>query len=255
MAKTAKRTGAILVVLLLIVAALLVGGEFALRKSIANQLRDEVGTNAQGEQAEIEFSSTPLLLSLITNTIPSVSIHNPSTVAIAADNTITGNPEMRIDITDLDISDQDAPIAGHLKVNPTLTTEYLLATIQQATTQPSQNQSFFDSIIQSMVKVTGMSTNPATNTLDIEFTDGAGSMSLVPIIDNGRLSFDATNINVLGLDLPEAATDALTQGLRENNQAAINGLGVTSAEVTETGLNLILEGDNVNLKEISAEDL
>lgn len=255
MAKTGKRTGAIIVVLLLVVAALLIGGEFAMRKSVANQLRDEVGTSAQGDQADVDFGASPLLLSVFTKNIPNVSVYTPSTVAIGADNSITGNPETTMDITDLDISDQDAPIAGHLRMNPLLTTDYLLATIQQATTQSSQDQSFFDSIIQSMVKVTDMSTNPESNTLDIEFTDGAGSMSLVPVINDGRLTFDATNIKVLGVDLPETATEALTQGLRENNAATVQGLDVTSVKVTENGLDLVLEGDNVNLKEIGADSV
>ena len=239
--KTTKVVLAILAVLLLLLAA----GEFALRTTVSNQIK-----SSMGEEASISFGATPLMSSLITKNVPHVEISSPSTIAIQESNPpqISGNPEVHISITDLDISNPEAAIASHMEMRPVLGRQYLLATIQQSLTPHEQaDAGYLQSVLQAIIQVTDLQPVAHEGVLRVEFSGGAGTLDLRPVVVDEGLGFEATNVSLMGFDLPGVVADGLTQGLRGQAQQLGAGLEVRQASVTDEGMELVLVGSQVDL--------
>lgn len=272
MSKTiGSRISKIILTIIVALVVLLLLAEFGLRWTISKQLKDSVGSNSTGQEASISFGPTPLLFSAITHNVPHVNIESPSTVNIKhpgdanAVPEVTGTPQSFINVNSLNISDPDNPVAGSLSLRTTLADDYLLAVLQKSIAENQKHQTaptegtgndlgaLAGAFLQQLIQITGITSNPADGTVKVDITGGAANLTLKPEAIDGHLSFTATNASLLGVELPSAVSDALTQGLRDQANAMTGNLTIKSVEVVEHGITIEVAGENVNLNELSKE--
>lgn len=204
MSKTAKIFSTIVVVLIL----LLVAAEFGARWIVNRDLAEEFRAQAQSggveltEDPSISFGASPVLLGLLSKELGQVSVHTPSTLRV--DNGVaSGNPAADISMQNLNIADRTDPVAGHLEATAHLSNEFLLALLQQNLNGTAENSNDIGAaFLRQLVQVTGVSSNPDTNTISVEFSNGAGSLDFSPTTAEGRTHFEVLNTKVLGFDLP-----------------------------------------------------
>lgn len=257
-----------------VVVVLLLIAEFGLRWFIGNQLANEVEAQEGDEKASISFGAQPLLWGIATQNISNVEIDTPNSVNITYPDAseipeISGAPKTTITMQNLDMSDPNAPVAGHLIMNTTATDEFLLATIQremamaQQQNQPQAPQGnpfengelnleeLAGGFLQNLIKITDIRSNAANGTVEVQITNGAAALTLRPEVSNGQMGFIAENASLFGFDLPKGVSDALTKALSDGmGDTTGTGMTITNANVVDGGINLIMEGDNVNLQEI-----
>lgn len=243
MASVWKFLVGILVAILVVVLA----AEFGLRWFIGNELRSGFRDQAAADGVTLEedptvsFGASPLVVSVLRGTIPTVDLSIPSTLQIS-DQGIAGQPAAVATLTDLDLSDRQNPVAAHLVTTAEVPDEYLLATVQQ-----SMRAENADSFIQ----VTDLTSNPAEGAVDLAFNNGVATLTLVPTPVDGDLTFQASGASILGFDLPRQVSDAISLGLREGVQQQAGGFRIDAFEVVEGGARLTLSGENVALSQIS----
>lgn len=266
----AKSTGSkiwrVLVGILVLLLVLLVVAELGLRWFIGNQLRSTFEADAQEqgvtleEDPSISFGATPLVFSVLGRNIPQMEMTTPSTLQIEYPDgpnsipEVNGSPAAMVNITDLDITDPNNPVAGTMNTTTEIPEDMILAMIQQSTAasqEGSDPTDFGAAIVQELVKVTDVSTQPDTNTLDVEFTGGAAVLSLEPRVENGELLFQATNANLFGFDLPEQVTGMITSALEKGMQDATGDMEITEFTVIEGGIRVSIRGENLPLSELS----
>ena len=201
------------------VIVLLLVAEFGLRWYIGKQLGDQMQASSTGEKASVSFGASPLLLGMATGKIPEVTVDSPSTVTITAGTageapTITGQPESHVTMKDLDFAANDNATAGSVDMVTTMTDEYLLAVVQR---QMAENNSgatgttlngatgdqldlgaLAGQLIQQLVTVTGITSDPANGTVDVQITNGAAALTLRPQAQDGKLTFTAENASIFG---------------------------------------------------------
>lgn len=247
----------VFVSLALVAILLLIAAEFGVRWMIGEQLKKDFAQSGQSqEEPTISFGPTPVLLSQITGKVASIDIHTPSSVAIADGQngapSVTGNPAADIAIKDLDISDHNNPIAGHLDVDTTLAEDYLLAQAQSSMVEQAPKKDDMTSqLISGLVKITGLDATPADQSVHVEFTGGAASLALKPTTENGQVKFTAQSASLLGVDLPKSVTDSITKALEKQTSEATSNLNVDSITVEESAVRVHVSGDNVPLKDMS----
>ncbi len=251
--------GILVAILLLVLVA-----EFGLRWFIGHQLRSSFNQQAEEtgvvveEDPSISFGATPLVLSILGGSINEVNVTTPSTLDITypgGDSSlpeISGQPAADIDITDLDISDTDNPVAGRLVTTAEVPDEFLLATIQrQMAEQQGEVTNPATSFMQELITITDITSNPAESTLDVEFTRGAAVLTLQPIAVDGQLTFEATNAALFGFSLPDQVADGITRALQDGVSEQVGQLGVENFEVIDGGVRIRVAGENVNLSDLS----
>lgn len=258
-----RKTGLIALSILVVIAIIIGCGEFFLRRTVANEIRDEVGTNATGEEASVSFGATPLLWSSLTGNIPRVEIDTPSTVQISHPEgqnypEVTGTPKSHIIVTDLD-SKADPAVAGSLRLETTINNDYIQAELQREFSKSLEEQedrsrtdldAIANSLLQSVVHVSSVSTDTAAGTMTVEFNDGLATVTLTPEIDAGKLSFDDVQSTVLGLELPTEVNESLKAAINSGLELQDAGLTFEKAEVASNGMHVVISGNNVVLEEI-----
>ncbi|AZA12249.1 hypothetical protein CGERO_09810 [Corynebacterium gerontici] len=259
-------------IILSIIAVLLIvliGAEFGTRWYITKQIRDEVGQSADGREAEVSLGSSPVLLGMLQKDVNHVEITTPDTVKIeqpAAPNavpTINGTPDAHIVIEHLDISDPDHLIAKDIDLTTDLSNEFLLANLQlylenalpqQAPESSNPLGALVNDLLHKSVRVSDVRSNPQAGTMEVEFTDGAAKVELKPRAKDGQITFEAKGASVLGLSMPSAVSDALTQALKQAAGSIDVGLSFKKVTVLDDGMSVELEGHDVDLNELSAEN-
>lgn len=238
---------ALLAVVVLIVAEL--GLRWYISESMKKQLAQETSTSAEG--AAIKFGPTPLLLSALTHKVPHMDINTPSTLQISEGMapTVTGNPPSQLEITDLDIADQNNPVASHLVVHTQLPEKFLLAKIQQSMAEQPKSDNLASQLVSSLVKVTDVQANGEKGVVEVVFTDGAAKLSLRPSAADGKVQFQAEDAQLLGMKLPRQATDAITKQLEQQASEAGGNLRIDKFDVVPDNLDITFSGDNVPLNE------
>lgn len=237
----------ILVALLIMVLA----AEFGLRWFIGNELRTSYREQAAQdgvtleEDPTISFGTTPLVVSALSGTIPTVEISVPSTLQIT-DQGALGQPAAVATLTDLDISDRDNPVAAHLVTTAEVPDDYLLATIRQSLEE--QGGAGF-------IQVTGLDANPTEGTLDLAFNNGAAVLNLVPRPVDGTLTFEAAGASLFGFDLPRQVSDIITHGLQQSVQEQAGDFRIDAFDVVPGGARLTLSGENVALSQVADAQL
>lgn len=253
------------------VIVLLLVAEFGLRWYIGKQLGDQMQASSTGEKASVSFGASPLLLGMATGKIPEVTVDSPSTVTITAGTageapTITGQPESHVTMKDLDFAANDNATAGSVDMVTTMTDEYLLAVVQR---QMAENNSgatgttlngatgdqldlgaLAGQLIQQLVTVTGITSDPANGTVDVQITNGAAALTLRPQAQDGKLTFTAKNASIFGVSLPTEVSDALTQGFSQKLQEIGPGLSLADVTVVDGGVKIHVVGTNVPLSSL-----
>lgn len=253
------------------VIVLLLVAEFGLRWYIGKQLGDQMQASSTGEKASVSFGASPLLLGMATGKIPEVTVDSPSTVTITASTageapTITGQPESHVTMKDLDFAANDNATAGSVDMVTTMTDEYLLAVVQR---QMAENNSgatgttlngatgdqldlgaLAGQLIQQLVTVTGITSDPANGTVDLQITNGAAALTLRPQAQDGKLTFTAENASIFGVSLPTEVSDALTQGFSQKLQEIGPGLSLADVTVVDGGVKIHVVGTNVPLSSL-----
>lgn len=253
-----RKIGTIVIAIILILAIIVGLLEALTRKNIANEIREEIGTNATGEQADVSFGSNLLLLSYFTGTIPQVEINTPSTVQITypdgqAYPEVTGTPKSKISVTDLK-KEGDTEVAGTVRLETTINDDYIQAQLQrefslalggESTTSDDALTSFTNSFLQSLVEVTSVSTDAGADTMTVELNDGLATITLTPSVENGKLTFNDVQSTILGLELPTEVNEALATAISSGVQLDDAGLSYEKAEIQDDGIFVVISGTNV----------
>ncbi|AHI21748.1 LmeA family phospholipid-binding protein [Corynebacterium vitaeruminis] len=253
------------------VIVLLLVAEFGLRWYIGKQLGDQMQASSTGEKASVSFGASPLILGMATGKIPEVTVDSPSTVTITAGTageapTITGQPESHVTMKDLDFAANDNATAGSVDMVTTMTDEYLLAVVQRqmadnnsgatgttlngATGDQLDLGALAGQLIQQLVTVTGITSDPANGTVDVQITNGAAALTLRPQAQDGKLTFTAENASIFGVSLPTEVSDALTQGFSQKLQEIGPGLSLADVTVVDGGVKIHVVGTNVPLSSL-----
>lgn len=258
-----RKTGFIVLGIVLALILALVAGEWYMRHSVANSIRDEIGTNTTGEAASVSFGATPLLLSIFTNQVSRVEIDTPSTVRISYPDgqrypDVSGTPQSHILVTGLDVSG-DSAVAGTLELETTINNDYLQAELQREFSQalndsgaePSSDlDALATSLLQNVIQVSSVSTDTGAGTLTIEFNDGLATVAVRPELSAGQLSFDDVQSTLLGLDLPAEVNESLAAAINSGLQLGNADLSFEKVEVQDNGLYVVISGTDVVLDEV-----
>ena len=241
----------------LVVAFLLIAGiaEGGTRWYVSQQLKAD-----SGEGASVSFGAYPVVATLVTGNVKHVDMDLPSTLKIDyPDGTnsapqVTGSPASTVKIRNLSLKDRNNPVAGSMLLDTRLTDEFMLAQVQSAIAEQAAdntNNGYAGALIQSLVRVTGITSHPNDGTVSVEFTDGAATLTLRPSAADGQLQFQAERAALFGVELPKEMSEAITNSLRESASKMAGGLNVESVSVEDKAVALRLTGTNVNFSEIS----
>ncbi|MFP7364765.1 DUF2993 domain-containing protein [Corynebacterium callunae] len=271
MAKTKRSVfPKVLLTIVVVLLILVLIAEFGLRFIIGKQLKEEFQNQAaqQGitveEEPSISFGASPLLLGLAKGSLNEVTVDTPDTVQItypggaSSAPEITGTPQATIELSGLGIRDQQNPVAQNLTLTTFASDEFVLATMQKQMAESAggtdENAGLAAMLVQELVKVTDITSDPASETVEVEFTDGAARASLRPLVLNGQLAFEIVNSELLGFTLPEEVSTMLTEGVQSSIQNVAGGLQIADIQVADGGINITLTGQNINVRTLESAD-
>lgn len=252
----------VLLTLFVVVILVVIVAEIGLRFTIGKQLKDDFQSQAaaQGitatEEPSISFGASPILLGILSGKINEVTVDTPDTLQISDQNgvpTITGTPESTVELKGLAIRDTENPVADNLILTTFAPDEFILATVQQQMAESmgtDQSGGLAAQLVQDFVKITNITSNPDTDTIEVEFTDGAARATLRPSVVNDQLSFEITDSQLFGFGLPDQVSQALTDGLKSSIQEASGGLHIQNIDVADGGINVTLTGENININNL-----
>ena len=250
------------VILALFIILMVVEG--ALRMFISKELESDFAKQTAmtgvttDQKPEIGFGPAPLLLSIATGTIPRVDIATPSTLQIThpqginSDPDIKGTPSADVHITDLALRGSGGPVAGHIVVETDISDDMMLAQVQSAMLKQTgmAGDGLAGALLENLVRVTDITPDPETDTLDIEFTDGAAHIMIRPSAVGGQLQMEATEARLFGFALPAEVTGVISRALKSSAAEMGGGMVVDDVSIRRNSMHLRMSGDNVNLNEI-----
>lgn len=231
---------------------MLLVAEFGLRWFIGNELRTSFEEQAAADGVTLEedptigFGTTPLVLSAARGSIPEVEITTPSTLQVTGQE-ILGQPGAHVQLSDLDISDSDNPVAARMVTTTEVPSEFLLATVKNGMEQ--------EGAAGGLVDISNITANPAEGTLDVEFNGGFAQLNLIPRPVDGNLTFEAAGASLFGFDLPSQVTDLITQALQQGVQEQAGEFDIDAFDVIDGGARLTLTGQNVALSQVADTQL
>ncbi|KHO30250.1 LmeA family phospholipid-binding protein [Corynebacterium minutissimum] len=237
----------VLVALLLIILVT----ELGLRWFLGTQMKDQFVQSAkeQGveatEEPEVSFGASPMVFGMLNGKIPQMDMKTPSTLKIEG-TTITGQPAADVHVEDMTLSKE--PVAGTLRASTTVPDQFLLASFQKAIA----DQSGYDTL--GNLVVTAITANDAEDDLNVEFAGGLATLALKPEVRDGKLAINAENASLFGFDLPEQATDAISNALAEGMEEQLAGQQLTfeSVDVGAGEVTLTMIGHDVPMSELDA---
>lgn len=220
--------GGLIVIILIVVAA--VAAEFYMRDRIESEIADSASSSIG---APTDASLDGLALMTAVN-------KSASGVTLTSDGgtTDTGEPAPALDIKLGDVSVADGnSTAKTLSGTATLSSDAMLAVA-------SESQG--DDLISQLASVKSITPNPATGALDVEIGDFA-TAQLIPEVSDGELSLRPENAEVMGMQLPENLLGGTISLVQQTVDRLPEGVTVSGAHVTDDGLVIELQGENVNL--------
>lgn len=269
-AGTRRRPGRgvkILIAVVAVIIILLIAAEFGLRAVLKNQVADELRSSSSEQGVElsgdpaVSFGASPLLLGLVQQKIPELTVDLPSSLDISYEDSdrskpvVTGQPAATLSAKDMEISG-DNPLVGDLTLDTTLPQEYLLAVLQKSMSEsqddPTAEADPGTDLLSGLIQITGVTANSGTGNLDIEISGGLATLSMTPSVADGALSFDVADLKIFGLSLPDEMVTGLSDSLTRSVEKTEN-LDITAAEVTGDGLKVRLHGSDVRVDDIASE--
>ncbi|MCK2199767.1 LmeA family phospholipid-binding protein [Corynebacterium callunae] len=258
----------VLLTIVVVLLILVIIAEFGLRWMVGKQLKEEFQNQAaeQGitveEEPSISFGASPLLLGLVKGSIDEVTVDTPDTVQITYPGgatsapEITGTPQATIELGGLGVRDRENPVAENLTLTTFASDEFVLATMQQQMAEAAggttEDAGLAAMLVQELVKVTNITSNPENQSVEVEFTDGAARANLRPLVLNGQLAFEITDSELFGFSLPDEVSNMLTEGVKSSIQKVAGGLQISDIEVAEGGINVTLTGQNINVRTLES---
>ncbi|BBY17916.1 LmeA family phospholipid-binding protein [Mycolicibacterium litorale] len=218
------------VIVVALIAAGLLGGELYARNR-ADDVVSRVVSCVVEDEATASFDALPpFLLQHMTGHYTNINIET-------AGNQIRNAKGMKvgIDIKDVRLEDSanSSGSMGSLAVNVTWSSEGITQTVQDAIP-------LFGSFL------TGVTTNPAEGTIELE--GALGNIVAKPEVANGGITLQVQQLTGLGFTLPreavQPALNAFTAGLTENYPMDIKA---QSIEVTDTGITALLSSQNAEI--------
>lgn len=226
--------------------------EFGLRAFMADQIRSSVADESPGamsaDDTDVSFGSSPITFGLLRGAIPHVSISTPSTLAASGD-TYTGQPAATISLDNLRV-EEDRQVADSFSVSTELPDDYVRSLLQEQLAS-SFDSTFGGSLLQELITVSGVESNPAEGTFTIDFSGRAASVDLRPTTVDGTLQLEAASTELFGFELPDIVAEGLTNALQESTGDVNAGtLRIGEFTVVEGGLRIVAEGENVDLQDL-----
>lgn len=229
-----NRLTTIAVVLVAVLVAVVVGAEVYVRNRattcLAQSFESELGTGV-----DVDLSWKPVLLQLVDKQVPSVTLDSDDTAFGPAQ-----QMQVHAEVRDVDLR-QSADSAGSIgssRAEVDWPTAGILATVQGQSVG---------------ALVTDVTANADAGTLT--FTVGGAGLAeftVRPVISDGVVSVETTDASVLGLGLPTALVDGVVDILASSLQQYPLGMRATEVHVTDSGVQLTLEGEQFTLPPASA---
>ncbi|QDQ98270.1 DUF2993 domain-containing protein [Tomitella fengzijianii] len=224
-----RRHTALLVTIGIVVAlvAVAVGGEFYARDRVGSCVATAMGQEVDGD-VDVSLGATPLLLTPITGTVSSISVNSDSINLAGPGEASMRGLQLRSTIHDISLPEGDGTgTVGSSEASVSWANDDMLASLQ---TLP------FGMLI------SGVTTDPATGTIDVAVAGGLGSMSLTPRIEGGVVTMQASDITAFGIGLPTGGAQQIIDLLTRNLAEYPLQMQPTSVDVTDQGLQVKLQG-------------
>lgn len=221
--------GGLIVIVLIVVAA--VAAEFYLRDRIESEIADSA-TSSIGAPTDASLDGFALMTA-VNRTADGVTLTSDGGT------TDSGEPAPALDIQlgDVTMDDGGGATAKSLSGTATLSSDAMLAVA---------NDSQGDDLLSQLASVKSITPNTETGALDVEIGDFA-TAQLIPEVANGELSLRPENAEVMGMELPENLLGGTISLVQQTVDRLPEGVTVSGAHVTDQGLVIELQGENVNL--------
>lgn len=238
----------------LVITLAVLGGlaEFGARYYLGQQFTKQFAATDTDAQPEIHFGKQSLVLGLLQNDVPEIDFTIPDSLTIQPGNppVVGGTPASHVVLRHLQINPTNGEgTARDLQVTTTLSTDFLLAQAQQAMQQATGGNDANDLaslLISNLLKITDITTNPQEQTVELEFTNGAGTLTLKPTVLGGKLTFAVVGANLLGIDLPEQFVSVLSEKFASQEMASMD-MVFERVDIGTDGITLEMHGHNVDL--------
>jgi len=229
--------------------------EIGIRGFIAQQIRSGIRDSApetadMREDASVHFGASPVLLGLARGKLQHIDIDVPSTLVPDSDE-IVGNPPATINATGF-VLDQNDPSADSLIVNTELPQALVRDILQQElrrSLDESQDGRFaeYDEIL----TVSDVRTNPADGTFNVTFSNGAFGVELRPHVADGQMAFSAESTQILGRNLPDFFSEAVSNALQKGlNEDIVGPMRIQEFQVVDNGFRVTVSGEQVHLNQL-----
>lgn len=226
-----NRTVTIAVVLVAALVAVLVGAEVYVRNRattcLAQSFESELGTGV-----DVDLSWKPVLLQLLDRQVPSVALDSDDTAFGPAQ-----QMQVHAEVNDVDLRDsaEGAGTIGSSSADVSWPTSGILATVQ------SQS-------VGSLVTDVTADENAGTLTFTVG-GQGLAEFTARPVVNGGVVTVETTDATILGIGLPTALVDGVVEILTSGLQQYPLGMQATEVNVTDSGIDLRLEGGRFVLPE------
>ncbi|UYP18176.1 DUF2993 domain-containing protein [Rhodococcus sp. Z13] len=230
-----SRLATIVVIVVVALVAVLVGAEVYIRNRattcLAQSFESQLGTGV-----DVDLSWKPVLLQLVDRQIPSVTLDSDDTAFGPA-------KEMQVhaEVEDVDLRDsaEGAGTIGSSSADVTWPTSGILATVQAQSVG---------------ALVTSVTADETAGTLTFTVGgQGLAEFTARPVVEDGVVTVETTDASILGIGLPTALVDGVVQILTSGLQQYPLGMQATEVKVTDSGVDLRLEGGRFVLPEAPAD--
>lgn len=247
---------------LVVIALIIVAGEIGARMYVGNEIAkgfresEEAHGAVVEEDPQVSFGASPVLLAALTKNLGSMDMKIPSTLAIQdprGENgrpTVAGTPRSDVTLTNVDITDQRDPVAGHVEVHTDIPVDLMLAHANIQAADATSGGGFFGDLAQQALRLTKLTPHPDRGVLTAEFSGGLVTADIRPVVRDGGITAEVEGGSVLGLptDLVRLLGEAAVNGPARQIGA---GITVQSVEVTDQGTRAHLTGDDIRLSTIA----
>lgn len=210
-------------VLVIVVIAALVGGEFYARNRVENCLTTQFESEL-GSQIDVGLGLQPVLFSLATEKFSSVDISSDDTKFGPAQ-----DMQVQATVNDVDLTSTDTMSGqiGSSSADVTWSTGGILATLQEQGVGSV---------------VSGVTSDPAAGTLKFAIVGGLAELTVKPVVQGDTIEVQTTDASILGIGIPTDLADSVVSVLTDSLQAYPLGMTPDALEVTDTGIHMTLSG-------------